>query len=88
MLLTRCIPDAHSEYMLGLPTPALTCARWGVHLQDNFPDRVVGGGGPCPVCRPPGAGGGCWGIADCEKGQSQESGQEYGRSNGQGQVKG
>ena len=32
-------PDAHSESMLGLPTPALTCARWGVHLQDNFPDR-------------------------------------------------
>ena len=23
----------------GLPTPALTCARWGVHLQDHFPDR-------------------------------------------------
>ena len=32
-------PDAHSESMLGLTTPALTCARWGVHLQDNFPDR-------------------------------------------------
>ena len=32
-------PDAHSESMLGLPTPALTCARWGVHLQNNFPDR-------------------------------------------------
>ena len=26
-------PNAHSESMLGLPTPALTCARWGVHLQ-------------------------------------------------------
>ena len=23
----------------GLPTPALTCARWGVHLRDHFPDR-------------------------------------------------
>ena len=32
-------PGAHSESMLGLPTPALTCARWGMHLQDNFPDR-------------------------------------------------
>ena len=32
-------PDAHSESMLGLPTPALTCARRWVHLQDNFPDR-------------------------------------------------
>ena len=32
-------PDRHSESMLGLPTPALTCARWGVHLQDSFPDR-------------------------------------------------
>ena len=30
-------PDAHLESVLGLPTPALT--RWGVHLQDNFPDR-------------------------------------------------
>ena len=29
----------HSESMPGLPTPALTCAHWGVHLQDNFPDR-------------------------------------------------
>ena len=26
-------PDAHSESMLSLPIPALTCARWGVHLQ-------------------------------------------------------
>ena len=32
-------PDAHSESMLGLLTPALTCARWGVHLQDNFLDK-------------------------------------------------
>ena len=32
--LTRCI-----QSMLGLPTPALSCARWCVHLQDNFPDR-------------------------------------------------
>ena len=31
--------DAHSEFMQGLPTPALTCALWGVHLQDHFPDR-------------------------------------------------
>ena len=37
-------PDAHSESMQGLPTPALTCARWGVHLQDDFPDRGGGGG--------------------------------------------
>ena len=27
----------------GLPTAALTCARWGVHLQDNFPDGAGGG---------------------------------------------
>ena len=32
-------PDAPSESMWGLPTPALTCAHWDVHLQDNFPDR-------------------------------------------------
>ena len=32
-------PDVHYESMRGLLTPALTCARWGVHLQDNFPDR-------------------------------------------------
>ena len=32
-------PDAPFESMPGLPTPALTCARWIVHLQDNFPDR-------------------------------------------------
>ena len=32
-------PDAHSESMLGLPAPALTCARWCVHLQDTFPDK-------------------------------------------------
>ena len=32
-------PDAHSESVLGLPTPALTCVHWCVHLQDNFPDR-------------------------------------------------
>ena len=31
--------DSNSKSMLGLPTPALTCARWGVHLQDNFLDR-------------------------------------------------
>jgi hypothetical protein len=30
-------PDAPSESMWGLPTPALTCAHWDVHLQDNFP---------------------------------------------------
>ena len=39
MLLPMLHPDAHSESMLGWPAPALTCARWGVHLQDNFPDR-------------------------------------------------
>ena len=32
-------PDAHSESMPGLPTPTLTCVRWGVQQQDNFPDR-------------------------------------------------
>ena len=31
-------PDAHI-ITRGLPTPAPTCARWGVHLQDHFPDR-------------------------------------------------
>ena len=39
--IDRVHPDAHSESMSGLPTPALTCARWGVHLQDNFPDRGI-----------------------------------------------
>ena len=34
-------PDAHSESVLGLPTPALTCVRWCVVLQD----QVRGGGG-------------------------------------------
>ena len=37
--LTRCIPMHTLSPCGGLPTPALTCARWGVHLQDNFPDR-------------------------------------------------
>ena len=32
-------PDAHSEFMLGLPTPALTCAPGCVHLQDKFTDN-------------------------------------------------
>ena len=27
--------------MLGLPTPALTCVRRCVHLQDCFPDKIV-----------------------------------------------
>ena len=31
-------PDAHSESVLGLQTPALTCARQCVHLQDHFLD--------------------------------------------------
>ena len=39
MPLTRCI-QMHTPSPCGdLPTPALTCARWGVHLQDHFPDR-------------------------------------------------
>ena len=52
-------PDAHSESMPGLPTPALTCARWGVQLRDDFPDR--GFSQPklfFPFCRPGGGGGG------------------------------
>ena len=32
-------PDAHSESMLGLPTPALTCVRGCVHLQEHFPNK-------------------------------------------------
>ena len=35
-------PEAPSESMR-LPTPALICVRWGVHLQDHVPD--MGGGG-------------------------------------------
>ena len=37
--LTGRIPMHTPSPCGGLPTPALTCARWGVHLQDNFPDR-------------------------------------------------
>ena len=37
--LTRGIQMHTPSPCGGLPTPALTCARWGVHLQDNFPDR-------------------------------------------------
>ena len=49
--LTRGIPMHTPSPCGGLPTPALTCAGWGVHLPDNFPDRGpffllrVGGGG-------------------------------------------
>ena len=32
-------PDAHPESMLGLLTPALTCARRCVHVRDHFPVR-------------------------------------------------
>ena len=32
-------PDAHSESVLNLLTPGLTCARRCVHLQDPFPNR-------------------------------------------------
>ena len=61
-------PDAHSESMLGLPTPALTCARWGVHLQDTFPDRDLGEGGAgksyiMSRWRMPSTPGGCQGRA-------------------------
>ena len=47
-------PDAHSESMRGLRTPALTCARWRVHWQDHFPDRGfwwLGGGGGAELLR-------------------------------------
>ena len=37
--LTRCIQMHTPIPCRSLPTPALTCARWGVHLQDHFPDR-------------------------------------------------
>ena len=43
--LTRCIQTHTPSPRGGLPTPALTCARWGVHLRDNFPDRGLAGGG-------------------------------------------
>ena len=43
--LTRCIQMYTASPCGGLPTPALTCARWGVHLQDNFFGGVVEGGG-------------------------------------------
>ena len=39
MPLTRGIPMHTPSPCGGLPTPALTCAHWGVHLRDNFPDR-------------------------------------------------
>ena len=41
--LTRCIQMHTPSPCLGLPTPAPTCVRWGLHLQDSFPDN--GGGG-------------------------------------------
>ena len=31
-------PEAHFESTPDLPTPALTCACWGVHLQDHVPE--------------------------------------------------
>ena len=37
--LTRGIQMHTPSPCGGLPTPVLTCVRWGVHLQDNFPDR-------------------------------------------------
>ena len=37
--LTRCIQMHTPSPCGGLLTSALTCARWGVHLQDTFPDR-------------------------------------------------
>ena len=37
--LTRCIQVHTPSPCGGLPAPALTCARWGVHLPDHFPDR-------------------------------------------------
>ena len=36
--LTRCMQMHTPSPCGGLPTPALTCARWGVQLQVNFPD--------------------------------------------------
>ena len=38
MPLTRCIQMHTPRPCGGLPTPAQTCVRWSVHLQ-NFPDR-------------------------------------------------
>ena len=37
--LTGCIQMHTPSPCGGLPTPALTCARWGVHPQDNVPAR-------------------------------------------------
>ena len=61
MPLTRCI-QMHSESVLGLPTPALTCASWGVHLQDT----EGGGGGACQISQQVGL-----------KGQKPSEGQHY-----------
>ena len=41
--LTRCIQMHTPSPCGGLPTPALTCSRWRVHLQDHFPDMGAGG---------------------------------------------
>ena len=38
--LTRGIQMHTPSPCGGLPTPALTCARWGVRLQDHVPDRA------------------------------------------------
>ena len=40
--VTRCIQMHTLSPCGGLATPALTCARWCVHLQDNFPGRASG----------------------------------------------
>ena len=48
MPLTRGIQMHTPSPCGGLLTPALTCARWGVRLQDHVPDRgffLTGGGG-------------------------------------------
>ena len=37
----------------GLPTPALTSARWGVQLRDHSPDPGGGGGGSLANPPPP-----------------------------------
>ena len=51
MPLTGCIQTHTLSLCGGLPTPALTCARWGVHLQNHVPDRGFGlGGGDIWFC--------------------------------------
>ena len=49
--LTKCIQMHTPSPCRGLPTPALTCARLCVHLQDHFPDRgFQQPQGFCPFC--------------------------------------